>query len=117
MLDQWIVRLVLSFIMRQLDKFTHTIDWTKVKADLAVRVRDVVPGAWFDDEAVAAANALVDAVAAALAKKDQIEEILALLAAQDYAGALLKLKDLVLGGWVPTTAAEHRAYAAFKAAA
>jgi hypothetical protein len=104
MLDKWIVSLIVSFILRQLDKFGANIDWAKVKADLEVRVRALVPGTWFDDEAVALVNFVLDRAAEVLAQKDAIEQVMKLLAAKDWQGALLVLKELLLGGWVPSGA-------------
>lgn len=107
MFDKILIGMVINFVLRQLDKFTHAIDWAKVKADLEPRIRDLVPGRFFDDEAVAACNRVIDLVAAALASQADIDAILHLLAAQDWAGAFAKLRDLVLHVWSPSTAREH----------
>lgn len=110
MWDRLVIKLVVSFIMRQIEKFGHTIDWAKVKADLKPRIEAVVPGTWFDAEAVAAVFTVVDAAAKALSATGEIQKILDLLAAQKWAEALEALKTLLLSIWQPT-GAKQVAYA------
>jgi hypothetical protein len=101
MLERWAIGIVIAFILRQLAKFQKTIEWDKVKSDLAVRVRALVPGTWFDDEAVALCNLVIDRAAEVLAQGDAVEKLLKMLADQKWVEALEALKDLLLGGWVP----------------
>lgn len=105
MLEKWLVGVVIAFVLRQLAKFKDTVDWVKVKADLDLRVRALVPGTWFDDEAAAIVGLVMDRVIAVLSQGDQVKVILELLAAEQWAAALVALKDLLLGGWVPEGAA------------
>jgi len=104
MFDKWIMTFLLSFVLRQLEKFQKSTDWNKVKADLKPRIEAIVPGKWFDAEAVAACFAIVDVVAAALSNSEDIEAILKLCAAEKWAEALVALRDLVLGAWSPVGA-------------
>lgn len=108
MLERWAIGIVISFILRQLAKFQKTLDWAKVKADAEVRVRALVPGTWFDDEAVALVNMVIDRAAEVLSQGDAIEQLLKLLAEQKWTEALSMLKDLLLGGWVPVGAVVKR---------
>ncbi len=101
MLERWIIGMVISFVLRQVAKFKHDIDWNKVKSDLDLRVRALVPGDWFDDEAVLAVNVVLDMVKSALSAQSDLEAILTLLAASDWQGAALALKDLLLKVWNP----------------
>lgn len=101
MLDRWLIILVINFVLRQLAKVSGTVDWANIKAEMDKAVRDFLPGTWFDDEGVAIADALLARVQAVLSNSDAIKHILELLAAQDYTGAFLALKDLLLGGWIP----------------
>lgn len=101
MMNRWLIALVVQFIMRQLEKFGHSIDWAKVKADLKTRVEALIPGTWFDAEAVAAVNAIVDAAAKAMASTHDIQMILDLIAAQKWPEAFDALKALLLKVWAP----------------
>lgn len=100
MLERWAIGLVIAFVVRQLEKFGTTIDWAKVKKDAEVRLRALVPGTWFDDEVVAIANTVIDRAAEVLAQGAAIEDLLKLVAAGDWAGAVAALRKLILGGWV-----------------
>lgn len=115
MVQQWIINIVVAFILRQLVKFGTATDWVKVKADLALRVAAVVPGKWFDAEAVALGNALVDGAHSVMSNVTAIDNILRLAASEKYGEALDALKDLLLGAWIPTTAEGLKAKAVLKA--
>lgn len=108
MLERWAISMAISFIMRQLSKFLESINWETVKADLAARVRDLVPGSWFDSEAVAVAMAMVDAVAAILSASSELESVLKLLADQKWQDAWQVLRDLIMKQWQPQSAAEKK---------
>ncbi|MES3012647.1 MAG: hypothetical protein V4750_02820 [Pseudomonadota bacterium] len=103
-MDRLIMKLLVSFVMRQIEKFGHSIDWAKVKADLKPRIEALVPGKWFDDEAVTAVNSVLDAAAKALSATADLQKILDLLAAEKWAEALEVLKTLLLSAWHPTGA-------------
>ena len=106
MWDRLVIKMIVTFIMRQIEKFGHTLDWAKVKADLKPRIEALVPGSWFDAEAVTAVNAILDAAAKALAATDDLQKILDLLAAQKWAEAFEVLKELVVKIWQPSGAKE-----------
>ncbi len=99
MIERIVIGIVISFILRQLQKFNTTIDWVKVKADLDERVAAVVPGTWFDEEAVKAVNTVVDAVSCALTQTATFEEILNLLATEQWSAAAARLKEMILAVW------------------
>jgi len=114
MLNRWftnlIVGFVLSFIMRQLEKWRNNIDWALVRVDVEARVRALVPGTWMDDQAVAFVMSIIDAAESALSATADIERILKLAADQKWQEALVALRDLIIGHWSPATAAEQYAY-------
>ncbi len=99
MIERIVIGMVISFILRQLEKFNKTVDWEKVKADLAVRVALIVPGTWFDADAIAAVNVIVDAVACALTQSGAFDEILHLLATEQWSAAAARLKELIMAVW------------------
>lgn len=114
MLRDWfrgiVIKQVILFVMRQLEKFTENINWDQVKADLEPRIRDLIPGTIADDLVVGWANALIDMVATVLTAKDEIQEILTLLSKGDYNAAWQKLRELILGRFQPTTVAQQFVY-------
>lgn len=103
-IDRIVWNIVSSFVLRQIEKFNHSIDWPKLKADVEERVRKGVPGTWFDDEAVAAVDAILDTLQGALANAAAFQHILDLLQAGKYEDALKALRTLILGAWSATPA-------------
>lgn len=101
MIDKWLASIVINFILRQLDELAHDIDWAKLKVELDAKVRALVPGTMFDAFAVSIVNAILDRAQVVLAKKDQVEALLKLIAAKDWVGAFAVLRDLIIGGWLP----------------
>lgn len=99
MFDRVITSVVISFLLRQIEKFQKTIEWAVVKVDAEKRVRALVPGTWFDDEAVVAVNYIIDTMQTALGATEEFDAILKLLADKEYENAGLKLKDLLVCSW------------------
>lgn len=87
-MPDFILRIVVSFLVRQITKFGRDTDWNKVKADLDVRIRKLIPGTWFDDEAAELAGVIIDAVAEALKSEDNWVKLLTLVAQQKWNEAL-----------------------------
>lgn len=108
MVQNWIMGMVVSFVMRQLAKWGKSIDWAMVKADVDARVRALVPGEWLDDEAVQMAHALVDALAGVLGANAILEKIVMLLLDKKFQDAWSELRDLIMKYWKPTTEAEKK---------
>ena len=111
MLERWAISLVIGFILRQLAKFQLSIDWSKVKADAEARIRDLVPGEWFDSEIVAVCMAVIDACAAVLASTVDIEKILKHIGNQEWQQAWEVLRDLIMRQWQPVTVPEKKVMA------
>lgn len=101
MFEKYLISLVIGFVMRQLAKFVATVDWATVKIDAAVRIAAVVPGEWFDAEAVAVANALIDGVQAVLSSTAEWEKIINLLATSKFTEAGEALLELLAKQWKP----------------
>lgn len=101
-IDRIVWNIVSAFVLRQIEKFNHSIDWPKLKADVEERVRKVVPGTWFDDEAIAAVSVILETIENALKNAEAFQKILDLLQGQKYEAALMALRDLVLGAWTST---------------
>lgn len=103
----WVIAMVISFLMRQLSKWKESLDWAKVKADVAARVRALVPGEWFDDDAVEYTMILLGVIEDVLNKTGELEEILNLVAAAKWQEAWEKLRDLILGNFEPANEKEE----------
>lgn len=99
--DQLLGGFVIAFVVRQVEKFKKEVDWKKVKADYAKRAADLIPGSWFDDEAVKLSNHLIDSAERALGQPKTQEMILKLLADKKYDEAGIKLRDYLLKSWKP----------------
>lgn len=93
---KFILSFVISSIVSAIKKFDTDFDWAKLKADLALKVERFIPGEAFDDEAVAFVSALIDYADKVLDNTQVVAVILEKLAAQDWAGAVAALKDLIL---------------------
>lgn len=93
---KFILSFVIGSIVSAIKKFGDDFDWLKLKTDLCERVARFIPGELFDDEAVAFISALIDYAEKVLEKSESFTLILERLAAQDWAGAVAALKDLIL---------------------
>jgi hypothetical protein len=110
MIQKWVVGMAISFVMRQIGKWGSSIDWAKVKADVAERVKALVPGEWFDAEAVAAVMALLDVAEKVLAATGELEKIIQMIVDGKMQEAWAALRQLILDAWQPETPAEQMAY-------
>ncbi len=91
-----IMNMVISFVLKQLMKFKDGIDFKKVTADIDAKVRDVVPGTWFDDEAVAFVHTIMGPLEAALSDSGKQAELLTLLSQEKWSDACDLLKGYAL---------------------
>lgn len=96
MIKQWLIQAAITFALRQLARWQGAIDWAKVKADMAVRVRELVPGALLDDMAVKLMESVVDMLAGVLSDQADLMKIVALMVDGKIAEAMAALKDLIL---------------------
>ena len=99
-MPDFLIRLAITFVVRQLAKFGRDTDWDKVKVDLDQRVRKLVPGNFFDDAAVEIVFTAVDAIAEILTEEESWVKLLTLLAAgktQEAVDLLIKLVKDRLG--------------------
>ena len=111
MLNSWVISLVIAFVVRQISKYGKEIDWAKVKADAEIRIRALIPGEWFDDEAVMLVNAIIDRAAEVMLNAAAIEKIMTLAANGKWAEAFAELKKLLVDGWVSVPAKVRNAVA------
>lgn len=96
MIQQWLIQAAIAFALRQLAKWQGAIDWAKVKADLAVRVRDLVPGELFDEMAVKLVDSVVNLLAAVLSDQASLAKVVQLLVAGKIQEAISVIKDLII---------------------
>ena len=100
-MENWLIGLVLGFVLRQIDKFRNDLNWAKLKVEAAGYVADLVPGTWFDAEAIKLVHVVIDAGERALGDKENLEDLFQALSAKDWPEALMELKELVLKAWDP----------------
>ncbi len=108
-IEQWIAQAALSFAIRQLAKYGETTDWNTVRKDFDTRVRDLVPGDWFDDQASEVASEIISAVERALKNTKTLKIIGDLAIAGKTSDAIARLRDYLLKAWKPDTAAGVKA--------
>ncbi len=96
MIQRIVISFVISFVLKQLEKFQDAIDWDKVRVDAEVRVRALVPGTWFDVEAVGLVDRVLLALKDVLGAGDELKKILQLLAKKDWPAAAEVLKGILL---------------------
>ncbi len=109
MANQYVVQLVLLFVLRQLGTYGEQIDWTLVKADLAQRIPALIPGMLLDSFFTKVGLSIADGLADVL-KGGRLNLVLAKLAAGDVDGAMKDLQNMLKNFWRPT--GEHKDAAA-----
>lgn len=110
-MNSWIISIVIKFLLRQLATFTTKFDWKKFEDDLDVRIRALVPGKWFDDEAVAIFHTLIETLKACLSSGVELQSILTLLASEKFQEAEIRLFNLVkkqIFSQMPTSIAQEK---------
>ncbi len=108
-IEQWIAQAALSFAIRQLAKYGDETDWSLVRKDFDIRVRDLVPGDWFDDQASEVASEIISAVERALKNTKTLKIIGDLAIEGKTAEAIARLRDYLLKAWKPDSAAGVKA--------
>ena len=94
-----VAKIVIGFVLRQVDKFREATDWSLVRADMHQRVAMMVPGDWFDDEAQRVADFLLDGVIAVLEAQADLQQLLEAVADKRWDKAVAELQDLLVGSW------------------
>lgn len=102
-----IVSLVIKYAVDQLEKTGAATDWAKLKVDFAAHLAAHGWNKWLAAEMLIVGDALIDDIAAACQKPDDVKAVLAAAAAKDYpaAGAALKSLVSVVAGANPYVAA------------
>ncbi len=83
--------IVIGVALDRLHQFRESTDWTKLKIEADYAVRNVIPGAAFDDAAVRACNDAIDRIRSAMGEADEAKKVLEMLAAGDFRGAAAEL--------------------------
>lgn len=109
-----LVDATIYFVVRQVTKFSHELDWRKVEEDWAARARKALPGEWIDDEGAAFTVAILEGCRAALGNRVAMDAILKEVAEKDWMSAAAELKKLIVGTWSPTSEAGQKTFALLK---
>ena len=104
------ISLAIKFVVRQNEKFKDSIDFVKLEKDLVARIKDLVPGTFFDEEAAKLVSFVIHWAQQVLEQGDNMKKLLKLLADKKFDEAVLLLKELILGSIVPANVAEGHAY-------
>lgn len=108
--NRYIINLTLGFLLQQISRFGQVFDWTKFDTEVDEFTRAHVPGTSCDNMAVAIVKAATKAAHQVLGDSAHFDRILEQLLAGDLAGALVTLRQMLEGIWVPA-AAHDRAFA------
>jgi len=95
-----IIAFLAPFIIRQIDKYGHEIDWAKVKSDAEIRIRVLVPGKFFDAPAVDLANRVIDAAAGLMQNDEEMKKIVEMCKQGRYLEAIKELAAFLLSQMV-----------------
>lgn len=94
MFKKLIFEIAVTFIIRQIIKYSESIDFELVREDLRELVRKTVPYTAFDDEAVAFVDTIIDGILF-LVQNLEIAGVLEALKNNDIPAAMQILKDLL----------------------
>ena len=92
--EKLILKILINFIISQVDKFREEFDWDKFKVNLDSKVRDWVPGSWFDDTAVDFVERVFGSFRKVLEETDEIKSVIKHVADKEFAPAYDLIKDL-----------------------
>lgn len=93
-MGNWILQMVINFVLNQLSNFSGTINWAGIKTSLEAYVDKFLPS-WLDPSVNTIIDNAVDAIAAALADSADLAAIVADLQAKDWGKALADLEALL----------------------
>lgn len=92
-----VISLAVPWVVGVLMSYTGTIDWGAEKQKLAAAVQGAIHSAWVDQEAIAAGDAVIDAMAKLSVDKPDIVAALQALAKGDKSSALAALETALKG--------------------
>lgn len=101
MLERLAIQLAIQFVVRQASKYGHDLDWSKLEADAAARIRDLLPGTWFDETGAKLVVAALEGCRKALSDEASLKSLLEYTAKGDWVGAGAALKVLIVRAWSP----------------
>ena len=55
-----VTQYVILFVVRQVSKYLESTDFDLIRKDLEIRLRDLIPGTFFDDFGIELMNAMID---------------------------------------------------------
>ena len=125
--ERWLISALITFVLRQVKKFTNGVQWEKLIEDATNRVADLLPGEWLDREAKGYVETILYTAQHALSDERRLNNLLELLADEsiddkpDYLAAAYLLKAYLLKSWAyveqgkeVSSPARQRAYAAIE---
>jgi hypothetical protein len=95
MIETTIRNLLVSFFLRQLAKFSRSLDKVQLRVDLEDRIRKLVPGELFDDAMVDFSIRVLDILFTLLEIEEKAVLLIKLVADKKYEEALTYLLEYV----------------------
>lgn len=91
----WVATLVITFAVRQLAKFGEQTDWAKVRVDMDARIRDLIPGEFFDEFVVAFMNKVLDLIVEMMKDQNATKTLFTMIAEKKFNEAINYLMQWV----------------------
>lgn len=96
MIQQFILGIVISLVMKAIEKAEGAIDWAAIIDGTNKAIVGHFPH-WLVPEIEAIVDPIIADAQKVLEQGDNLKHILKLLAAKDFGGAIAALKDLLMG--------------------
>jgi len=91
----WLVQAMVTFVVRQLAKFFESSNFDKIREDLEIRLRDLIPGEMFDDAAIKMMDVILDTIQKFLQEPMEAKNIFEHLKSGDVNYAIESLLTVV----------------------
>lgn len=93
---QQIISFLAPFIVRQIDKFGHSLNWEEILVKANERVAKLIPGEMFDEMAIAAVDKCINAVKELLQDEVELTKLSNLCQSKQWAVAIKDLQDYMI---------------------
>jgi hypothetical protein len=94
-LPQWVVKMIVSYVVKKLAKYGSETDFEKIKIALKPKIISFVWGTFLDDAAILTVYATIDALQLLLQASETLEKIGTYVANEQWGEMLELLKKLV----------------------
>lgn len=106
MFQNLVIKWVISYVLTALETAQGKIDWAAITALVDGEIRKFLPS-FLAEDLVALANEVMAVTQVVLSDAGDLKKIMQLLAAEDFNGAFLALRDLILAAWTGSAQVPH----------